>query len=224
MHYFSFNGINSTDLGITVKNMPLLPRAERDIETINVSGRNGNLHIDNGTFRSNSYTISCIIEDITKIDSIKSTFIGTGKLILSKYSDRYFIATIKNQISFDKYLNYLQEFPLQFDIEPIAYHLTDEILEYTSSNASFDIGGNVEVAPKMTITGTGTVTLNGVSVQVAETGIEIDCELMNCTKEGLNKNDKVTLDSFPKLNPSENSITLGNGISKVKLVYKRGWL
>ena len=224
MHYFIFNGVNSTDLGITVKDMPLLPRAERDIETINVSGRNGNLHIDNGTYRSNSYTIKCVVSDITKIDNIKSVFVGTGKLILSKYNDRYFIATIKNQISFDKYLNYLQEFPLQFDIEPIAYHLTDEILEYTSNNSDFDIGGNIDVAPKMTVTGTGTVTLNGVSVQVAETGIEIDCELMNCTKNNINKNDKVTLDKFPRLNPTENAITLGSGITKVKLVYKRGWL
>ena len=84
MHYFIFNNIDSRNLGITVKNMPLIPRAERDIDVINVSGRNGNLHIDNQTFRSNSYTISCIISDVSKIDEIKSALIGTGNLILSK--------------------------------------------------------------------------------------------------------------------------------------------
>ena len=224
MHYFIFNGIDSRDLGITVKNMPLIPRAERDIETIKVNGKNGNLHIDNGTFRSSSYIINCIIEDISKIDDIKSTFIGTANLILSKYSDRYFIATIKNQISFDKYLNYLQEFPLQFDIEPISYNLTEESLEYTSNDSDFDIGGNIEISPKISITGVGTVTINNVPVEVEETGIEIDCELMNCTKNNLNVNNKVVLDEFPKLKPEGNSITLGSGITKVTLTYRRGWL
>lgn len=224
MHYFIFNNIDSRDLGITVKNMPLIPRAERDIDVINVSGRNGNLHIDNKTFRSNSYTISCIISDVSKIDEIKSALIGTGNLILSKYSDRYFIATIKNQISFDKYLNYLQEFPLQFDIEPISLNLTEETLEYTSDNLDFDIGGNIEISPKITITGVGIVTINNVSIEVEETGIQIDCELMNCTKNNLNYNNKVILDEFPKLNPTDNSIVFGTGITKVTLVYRRGWL
>lgn len=224
MHYFIFNGIDSRNLGITVKNMPLIPRAERDIETIKVNGKNGNLHIDNGTFRSSSYTINCIIEDISKIDDIKSTFIGSANLILSKYSDRYFIATIKNQISFDKYLNYLQEFPLQFDIEPISYNLTEESLEYTSNDSDFDIGGNIDISPKISITGVGTVTINNVPVEVEETGIEIDCELMNCTKNNLNVNNKVVLDEFPKLKPEGNSIVLGNGITNVTLTYRRGWL
>ena len=224
MHYFIFNNIDSRNLGITVKNMPLIPRAERDIDIINVSGRNGNLHIDNKTFRSNSYTISCIISDVSKIDEIKSALIGTGNLILSKYNDRYFKATIKNQISFDKYLNYLQEFPLQFDIEPISLNLTEETLEYTSDNLDFDIGGNIEISPKITITGVGTITINNVSVEVEETGIEIDCELMNCTKNNLNYNNKVILDEFPKLKPTANSITLGTGITKVTLSYRRGWL
>ncbi len=224
MHYFIFNEINSNDLGIIVKKMPQVPLAERDIESFNVSGRNGSLHIDNGTYKSINYTISCIISDISKIDNIKKTFNGTSKLILSKYNDRYFEATIKNQVSFDKYLNVLQEFPLQFELQPIA--CSNELIETTISSDTddFDIGGNAITNPIIIVDGIGTVTINNVSVQILESDIVIDCELMNCTKNNLNANDKVVLDKFPVLNPTNNTITIGDGINSIELKYRKRWL
>lgn len=224
MQYFIFDNINSNDLGIIVKNMPLIPLAEKDIESIRVSGKNGNLHIDNGTYNSINYTINCVISDISKIDNIKKTFNGTSKLILSKYSDRYFEATIKNQVSFDKYLNVLQEFPLQFELQPIAYG--NELVETTISSDidDLDIGGNTFTNPIIIVDGTGALTINNISVQILESGIMIDCELMNCTKNNLNANDKVVLDKFPTLNPTDNTITIGEGINSIELKYRKRWL
>ena len=224
MQYFIFDNVNSNDLGIIVKNMPLIPLAEKDIESIRISGKNGNLHIDNETYKSLNYTIDCIISDISKIDNIKKTFNGTSKLILSKYSDRYFEATIKNQVSFDKYLNVLQEFPLQFELQPIAYG--NELIETTISSDidDLDIGGNTFAKPIIIVDGIGILTINNLSVQVLENGIMIDCELMNCTKNNLNANDKVVLDKFPTLNPTNNTIVIGEGINSIELKYRKRWL
>lgn len=224
MHYFVFNDVNSNDLGIIVKNMPIVPLAEKDIESVPISGRNGNLHIDNGTYRAISYTISCVITDVSKIDNIKRTFSGTSKLILSKYADRYFVATIKNQVNFEKYLNVIQEFPLQFELQPIAY--SNELIEKTisSSTNSFEVGGNVCIGPKILVNGIGTFTINNTTIQVLESGITIDCDLMNCVKNNLNINNKVILDKFPILNPENNEITLDSGIDNLKFEYRRGWL
>lgn len=224
MHYFIFNNINSNELGIIVKNMPLIPLAEKDIESIKISGKNGNLHIDNGTYNSINYTIDCVISDISKIDNIKKAFNGTSKLILSKYNDRYFEATIKNQISFDKYLNVLQEFPLQFELQPISYSNELEEIRISSDINNLDIGGNTITNPIILVDGTGTFTINNVSVEILESGITIDCELMNCTKNNLNANDKVILDKFPTLNPTDNVITIESGINNIELKYRKRWL
>lgn len=224
MHYFIFNNINSNELGIIVKNMPLIPLAEKDIESIKISGKNGNLHIDNGTYNSINYTIDCVISDISKIDNIKKAFNGTSKLILSKYNDRYFEATIKNQISFDKYLNVLQEFPLQFELQPISYSNELEEIRISSDINNLDIGGNAITNPIILVDGTGTFTINNVSVEILESGITIDCELMNCTKNNLNANDKVILDKFPTLNPTDNVITIESGINNIELKYRKRWL
>lgn len=223
MKSFTFNGISSNSLNIIVKDMPPIPRAERDIETLEISGRNGALHIDNKSWKSRSYTIGCICSNKSQIDNIRKTFYGTGNLILSDYSDRYFVATIKNQIDFEKYLSYCEEFPLQFELEPIAY-ANNETTKTLSASGSINVGGNAEVSPIITITGTGTITINGYQVSVSETGITIDCNLMQCYKGTVAKNNKVTLENFPILKVGSNTISFGTGITGATIKYREGWL
>lgn len=223
MESFEFNGVSSESLGIVVKELPLLSRAERNIDTITVNGRNGNLHIDNCTYKSRPYTISCIVLDKSKMDEINKTYLGIGILKLSKYTDRYFKATIKNQISFEKYLSVLNEFPLQFEIEPISYS-NEEIVEEITMNSSINVGGNEETFPIVTIIGIGTITINGYSLKVTESNITIDSELMICICDGIAKEDKVILDDFPRLTPGDNEITLDSGIEKIIIKYRKGWL
>ena len=76
----------------------------------------------------------------------------------------------------------------------------------------------------ITITGIGTVTINGYPLQVLESGITINCDLMQCYNGEIAKNDKVILDEFPNLSVGSNDITLGEGISNVKIEYRQGWL
>lgn len=224
MESFTFKGYKSyDDLGIIVKNMPPIARAEKNIEEIKVNGRNGNLHIDNNTYNSKSYTIECILFDETKLDLIKSVFQGTGVLTLSTETDREYNATIKNQIDFSKYLTYLREFPLQFDVDPFSYSNTLKTLEFTE-NSSFSVDGTAEIKPTIKIVGTGIITLNNVQVEVTESDIEIDCDLMECTKNNINKSDKVNLLDFPSLMQETNSLVLGTGVTKVTIMYKERWL
>lgn len=224
MEYFIFKGTRSDELGIIVKEMPAISKSEKDIETIEVSGRNGAFHIDNGTYKTKKYKIKCVLKENTYLDQIKLLFEGTGKLELSTELGREYTATIQNQIDFSKYLTYLREFTLNFELDPISCSKT-ETAKTITENTSFVGGGNCNVNPKITIVGTGTVTLNNIPIVVTETGITIDCELMNCTKNNLNKNDKVNIDTdFPCIKPGTNTISLGEGITSVSIVYNEGWL
>lgn len=221
--YFIFKGRNSSELGIVIKEMPPITKSEKNIESIIVSGRNGSLHIDDGTYKSKSYTIVCILMDDSNIDALKDLFDGSGILELSTEADREYQAVVKNQISFSKYLTYLKEFPLQFELSPIAY--SKEIKSNTyASNSTFNVGGTFNVSPYITIIGTGIFSLNNTQVEVLESGITIDCELMNCTKENINKNGQVNLDEFPTLLIGENTLVLGAGIESVTIDYREGWL
>ncbi len=222
--YFTFNGVKSSDVGIIVKEMPPVSKSEKNIESITISGRNGDLHIDEGTYKSKKYKITCVLTDITKIDVLKRTFDGSGTLELSTESNREYQAVIKNQIDFEKYLTYLKEFVLQFELYPIAYSKTSTEVSYTS-NTTFEVGGTCDVSPKITITGIGQITLNNTQIEVLESGITIDCDLMNCTSNGINKNDKVIIaEDFPKIVVGNNTLVLGTGVESVTLSYKEGWI
>lgn len=223
MENFIFKNINSNNLGIIVKEMPLMPRSEKSIEIINIAGRNKPLHIDNNYYLSRSYTISCVLKEKTYLDTISALFVGAGKLQLSKYPGRYFNAIIKNQIQFKSYLNHLNEFPLQFEIEPISYDNTETIEEIVSSG-TINVSGNIEINPIIVVDGIGSFSINGETIQVLESGITIDCNLMVCSNNYVAKNDKVILNNFPKLNPGSNTITIGSGITKLTIKYECGWL
>lgn len=223
MEYFNFNGVSSKNVGIIIKEMPPVTKSEKNIENITVSGRNGDLHIDDGTYKSKKYKIKCVLTDISKIDELKALYDGTGVLELSTELGKEYQATIKNQIDFDKYLTYLKEFVLQFELYPIAYN--KEVIETTfTTDTTFRVGGTVSVSPIIKVAGTGIITLNNTQVEVLESGIVIDCDLMNCTIDNINKNNKVNLDEFPSLLVGENNIVLGEGIESVIISYKEGWL
>ena len=221
--YFIFNNVNSNDMGIVIKEMPPIIKSQKDIDIISISGRNGDSHIDNGTYRSKNYKIICVLMDNSKIDNLKTLFDGIGTLELSTELGREYKAVIKNQIDFSKYLTFLKEFSLEFSLHPIAYSKQSKVLEFLEES-SFEIGGTIDVSPLITVNGTGIVTINNVSFEVLETGITIDCDLMNCSTNNLNKNDKVILDEFPKLMVGENTIVLGSGVTSVNIQYKEGWL
>ena len=222
--YFIFNGTKSSSIGIIIKELPPIIKAEKNIDSISISGSNRTLHIDNQTYKPKTYKISCILTENANINSIKALLDSTGILELSSEPNIEYRATIKNQIDFGKYLTYLKNFSITFELDPIGYSKTAKDDVYTSSSNEFTVNGTSVVYPTIIVTGTGTFTLNNVAVEVLETGITIDCDLMNCTKSGINKNDKVILDVFPKLIVGTNTLVLDSGITSVELIYKEGWL
>ena len=118
----------------------------------------------------------------------------------------------------------MQEFPLQFELQPISYGNDLETKVLSSSSNSLNIGGNISISPTIIVNGIGTFSINNKSVEVSESGITIDCDLMNCTKNNLNVNNKVILNEFPTLNPNNNTISIGSGINSITLKYRKGWL
>ena len=224
MEWFKFNDVKSDDLEIVVKEMPPVTIAPRDIESIKVTGSDRQLHIDKGSYSAYEMTISIILMDSTKLDQIKKTYHGTGKLILSTQPDRYFNATVMNQVDFSKYYSVLREAPLQFEVDPIAF--SNQKKTFVAENSTeMTVDGTAHTFPVIKVTGTGSFAINHNSVIVNESGVTIDCKNMTVTNNGVNKADKVELVNmdFPYLIPGQNPITM-TGITKLEIEYEEGWL
>lgn len=228
MEFFKFNGTDSLSInGLIIKEMSPIISAKRDIETIKIAGRNGNIHIDNGTYESYDISIVCILTDMSAIDTLKSLLQGTGILELSTVPNREFEATVMNQVDFSKYLTLLREFVIQFEISPISKSKVETIVTKTA-NGTFAVGGTFGISPILEIkgSGTGSIILNNTAIHLtdlSETAIIIDCDLMNAT-QGLNSsNSQINCDKFPSLIIGINNLTM-IGITEIKIRYKEGWL
>lgn len=226
MEYFIFNGIKSTDMNIVIKNLPPITRANQRINTIQLEGRSGTLHEIEDKFDSYNIQIECILMPNTDIDEIKKWLIGQSNLILSSNPNVKHVATIVNRIDFSKYLTFLKEFPLELEIQPIAYGLEEkDIIIDVNEEKVHSVSGNYKTYPLIKVIGNGSITCNGNTLIIENNDeyIYIDCELMNAYFNNENKNSNVNgLENPIFLNPGENTITTIN--VSATITYREAWL
>lgn len=228
MDTFIFNDISSDSYDIIIKKMPPITSPLRRIESIQIDGRNGNLHIDNGTYESKNITIECVVLSTDHISDIKGWLTGIGTISFSNEPDIEYDCVVKNQISLEKYLTHLKEFPLQLELSPIGHSATQTLVTKTTFPATFTVDGTIGVAPILEIKGSGdaTITLNGIAFTLSDlssTAYIVDCNLMNVTKNFVQSNDKFT-GSFPNLIIGSNSLSVVGTVTEIKIIYKEGWL
>lgn len=80
--------------------------------------------------------------------------------------------------------------------------------------------------PLIRVEGTGTFTMDGVTVTIADCNsyVDIDCELMDCYEGSINRNKDVTFSTydFPLLRPGNNEIEIISGITSITIT-PRWW-
>lgn len=227
MQTFTFNGTASTTYDIIVKKLPPITMPERDIESIEIDGRNGNLHIDHETYNVYNTTMEIIINDLDELSTIKAWLTGVGTIIFSDRPTIQYTCVIKNTIPYNLYAYNSKIVPIQMELSPIGLSTTQTTVTKTSAG-DLTVGGTFETRPSLEIKGTGeaTITLNGYEFTLTDcdsTAYIVDCDLMNVTKDGSNVNDEFSGD-FPVLSVGTNSISWTGTVSEVVIKYRAAYL
>ena len=226
--YFIFRGIDSRDIGVVVEDMFDVHRPKRNVQAIQVPGRDGRLTQDDGTY--DTYTISGKVNCFgAPLSDVYAWLSGSGDLILGDEPTRSIRASATAQIKNTRFRcdGCYDSLQVSFDCQPFRYHVeqtegaNDIIL--TSSPATVSNPGTYKSAPRLAIEGTGTVTL-AIGTQVIqltdlEDGVIIDTELCECfdLTGSMLLNSKVTLlgDTFPVLAPGANIVSWTGAVTKV---------
>lgn len=232
-YYFIFNGIDSRDMGIDVVAFPEIIKPERNIETVNVQGRNNNLYIDYKTYNSYNISIECTINKLSKnkqnIDKIISWLNGFGELIISQEKDKIYSACIKESIQISNVIWVFPKFIITFEIQPFkkSVNYINEELEITKETILNNIG-TVESSPIITIYGNGNITLNinedSFTINNIEDYITINSEYLEVYKDNINQNNKYQNFDFPKFKIGENIIAFLGNVNKIKIQPNWRWL
>lgn len=227
-NHFIYDGVSSRDLGIIVSGQGLFKAPARNVESISINGRNGDLHIDYGNFKNVEVTYKCGIGKnfVKKYDAFKAFMLDKSsgyRRLEDTYRPEYFrMASLSSDIDPDTYVsNKMGEFDLTFDCKPQLYLKSGENTETIASGAVLMNPTRFDALPLIRVTGSGTLTVGNTIVKCTRTMI-IDSESQDCYGDnGENLNSSAVIEEFPVLKPGTNGVTF-TGFSKVEIT-PRWW-
>lgn len=209
-------------------------KPEKDVESISVPGRNGDLIIDNDTFKNVVITYPCYIREnfATAFNTLVNTLAplkGYQKIECSNDSTHYRLGRVIIPATPDaQRLNKDGKFNLAFNCKPQRFLNSGETVTTYNNTGTSTLSNPTNYAsrPLIRVTGNGKVTVNGTEIVLANTTnyTDIDCEAMECYYGSTNRNANVTFSTndFPVLSPGNNSIVRATGITKVEIT-PRWW-
>lgn len=227
-NYFTFNGISSKDFGVYISGSGTFDGAERDIESISVPGRNGELTIDNGRYKNRVIEYPAFIyrDFPVNVDGLRNFLLsqsGYKRLEDSYHSEEFYLARYRGDFKADVIENLKGgNFVLSFDAYPQRFLKTGEIPVAVATGSSLWNETSQIAKPLIRAYGTGTISINGYALTVSSANqyTDIDCDLQEAYKGTTNCNGNVS-GTFPELMPGANAITI-TGFSQTEII-PRWW-
>ena len=230
LQYFVYgdSGISSADFHIVITKTNHLSGAERNIEVVEVEGRDGALLLDKGNYKPFNLELECFIDaEVENINDLarqikkwlQSDF-KFKKLILSDDSEYYYEASCINKLDIEEVIKSLGEFKLVFLCNPLR-KLVDADSPIVLTKSSVINNLHMASKPYIKVVGSGDITININSQKLILKGvegyIEVDTELYNCFKGDVNQNNKMYSD-FPILEEGQNNISWEGKVTSLEIL------
>ena len=176
-HYIEFGGVNSSDYGIHVSGEGVFKAPERDVEHIEIPGRNGEFLLDKGRFKNIEvpYRIfnqeATYEEFISRIDAFRNAIVskrGYQRLEDSFHPDEYRMASISQGMDVDPIqFAKASEFELVFDCKPQRFLKSGETEQNIASGDTITNPTLFESNPLLKVDGYGAININDdvISIQ-----------------------------------------------------------
>lgn len=129
MGYFIFNGKDSREFGI-LESVPIPPKAERILQTVEIPGRLYPLNKVKDEFKNVQLSFVLGITDHSKINDINKWLNGSGMLILSNDTSKYYNAFVHSAISPERLSVRFGKIPIIFTVEPFRYDVDNPVISH----------------------------------------------------------------------------------------------
>lgn len=237
---FALNGICAEDYGIILTAPPSDVFAERDVETISVPGRSGDLIVDNGRYQNAQIVYSCAVipkpavsmrEAATTAVSYLRQFSGYVRLTDTFHPDYFFLAAATKAVTVESIVERAGIFTMTLGRKPQRFLASGETALSFSAAGTLTNPTQFPAQPLIQATGSGagTVTVGNAVIRIdaMTDSIFFDCETMNAYSldgEGIpqNRNGDIYAPEFPVLLPGSNPVSWSGGITGVKIT-PRWW-
>ena len=194
------NDKNCSDLKIVFSELPSIPKPVRNVEEKFVSGRDGSLIIDRGTYQN--IPIMLIGHAGCKRTELIDYFGTTGELKFETSPDRFWKYRV-TAIDVKEVLDdgVLLAFSINMSLGPHKYLVSGKSKIIGSSTLSLKNDYNANAYPFLKIKGTGTIGIikNGIqilSIKDITDYVDIDCEADVIHRNNVNYDNKAIGDTF----------------------------
>lgn len=230
--YLIYNGVSSKDYGLYLTGSGVYNAPERDIDTVEIPGRNGSLTIDNGRYKNVTQSYEAFIHKnfAKNAEGVRAWLLSaTGyRRLEDTYDPEHFrLARFVGPLEFTvRALCTGAETQLLFDCDPRRFLKSGEATVEVTGATTINNQTLFEALPLLAVygSGAGSITVSGelISISSIDEYITLDCEQQNAYKGTENKNATVSLTEFPVLRPGENTISISGGVSRIEIT-PRWW-
>lgn len=230
MHKLWYAGECSMDYGLYISGDQAFDAPERDVENIQIDGRNGDLIIDKGRYKNITIAYPCFIRDRFRVHSGNARAwlcapIGYQRLEDTYNRDYFRQARFYGPLNFDVHLLRAGECEITFDCKPQRFLKSGEYPVEITAGALHN-PTRFPALPLIKVYGTaaGNLNISGTVVQIKSIAsyVMIDSDTQNAYKGTENKNGTIVADAFPVLKPGANPISWSGGITRVEIT-PRWW-
>lgn len=211
--WFRFKGIDSRDMGIMLKSMPVRYIPGRNITRKHAAGVDGNYAYGDGSYNDARVQLECDLRDESKLADVLAWLTGDGELIFSDEPDLAYDASIEKEYSRASITARLtgQRFTVTWTCKPFRRMVPAPGKFPLTAAGTITNPGTVYSLPKITIVGSGDFSLS-INTQTMfftdiSGGVVLDCELQDAfvLDESTLCNDNVS-GAFFRLEPGANMI------------------
>ena len=179
MNSIVFGGIDSSDYGIYISGEGVWNAPERDAETIQIPGRNGEYVLDHGNFKNIEVTYPAFNQEAsyndfrTKVDNFRnaiSSLKGYQRLTDSFHPDEYRMAAFIGGLEVDPilYNDKSMQTNIVFNCKPQRFLTSGETEQTVTSGATITNPTLFESHPLILVDGYGEFDINGEPITIQQ--------------------------------------------------------
>ena len=176
-HTFTFNGVRAADYGIYVTDVNVFNSAARDVEYIEIPGRDGAFALDRGRFQNISVVYKCAMTQDTDEDfataisefrnAIASTK-GYKRLEDDINTDEYRMGVFSKGLDAPTLNTKTATFDVEFNCQPQRWLKSGETAVSVTSGGQITNPTLFESHPLLQVWGYGDIGINGETISIAD--------------------------------------------------------
>lgn len=219
---FTFGGVSTADLGLTVEHFPDWKKPVRKVDRYSVAGRNGDIIVEQDAWENTEQTYQVWGNNAIDVGGVIASWLyaQTGYRRLEDTFDptHYRLAAFVDEYTIENVIGKYGRTEIKFTCDPRRFLKSGE--QEITFNASGTIVNPTAFTAKPTITvhgvGEGSISCGGNTLEITGIydGMVINCELENAFSGSLNLNNLIS-GKFPIIPSGEQAITFTGGITDI---------